>query len=320
MRILFLLWIIPAAIWAQAQVPVIVDTDAGADDLIALLWLMRQPAIRIEAVTIGQGLAHPMEGAQSVLRLLEAGGLTGVPVYVGADRPVQGNGAFPAEWRASSDRLLRDEFPVAKRKPETRGAAEFLAERLMDMRRPVRVLALGPLTNLGQAIALEPRTGPGLRELIWMGGALETAGNVPEAPTAEWNAWVDPEAAERVLRGEWRVRIVPLDATNRVMIGPAMLQFFEEEAREWASTVVLRLLRTEAEAIRAGRYFAWDVLAAMTLTEPRLTTQRMMALAVRKRPRERGRLVRVEGARPNAMIAVSADAVQFQRLFKELTP
>lgn len=318
MRFLFLLSLLPVAVLAQA--PVIVDTDAGADDLIALLWLMRQPGIRIEAVTVAQGLAHPAEGALSVLRVLEAGGLTGVPVYVGADRPVQGTGAFPAEWRTASDKLLRDEFPAPKRKPEVKGAAEFLAERLMDMRRPVRVLALGPLTNLGQAIALEPRTGPGLRELVWMGGALEVAGNVPAAPTAEWNAWVDPEAAERVLRGEWRVRIVPLDATNRVPIGPAMLQFFEEQAREWASTVVLRLLRSEAEAIRGGRYFAWDVLAAMTLTEPAITTQRMMALAVRKRPRERGRLVRVEGARPNAMIGVSADPALFERLFKGMLP
>lgn len=318
MRFLFLLSLLPFSVLAQA--PVIVDTDAGADDLIALLWLMRQPAIRIEAVTVVQGLAHPAEGALSVLRLLEAGGLTDVPVYVGADRPVQGNGAFPAEWRAVSDRLLRDEFPAPKRKPEAKGAAEFLAERLIDRRRPVRVLALGPLTNLGQAIAVEPRTGPGLRELVWMGGALEVAGNVPAAPTAEWNAWVDPEAAERVLRGEWRVRIVPLDATSRVPIGPAMLQYFEEQAQEWAPTVVLRLLRTEAESIRGGRYFAWDVLAAMTLTEPAITTQRMMALAVRKRPRERGRLVRVEGARPNAMIAVSADAALFERLFRGLAP
>jgi len=318
MRFLALLLGLPLT--ALGQVPVIVDTDAGADDLIALLWLMRQPDIRIEAVTIAQGLAHPAEGAESVLRLLEAGGLTAIPVYVGMDRPVQGTGSFPAAWRTASDRLLRAEFPAAKRRPESRGAAHFLAERLMDMRRPVRVLALGPLTNLGQAIALEPRTGPGLRELIWMGGALEAPGNVPEAPTAEWNAWVDPEAAERVLGGGWRVRIVPLDATSRVPIGPAVLRLFEEEAREWAATVVLRLLRLEAESIRAGRYFAWDVLAAMTLTEQKLTTQRMAALAVRKRPRQRGRLVQVAGAPPNATIAVSADPDLFLRMFGGLLP
>ena len=96
---LALLLLLPIA--AAGQAPVIVDTDAGADDLIALLWLMRQPAIRIEAVTITQGLAHPAEGAESVLRLLEAGGLTAIPVYVGGDRPVQGTGSFPAAWRTA---------------------------------------------------------------------------------------------------------------------------------------------------------------------------------------------------------------------------
>ena len=318
MRFLALLLSVPLTV--LGQVPVIVDTDAGADDLIALLWLMRQPDIKIEAVTIAQGLAHPAEGAESVLRLLEAGGLTAIPVYVGMDRPVQGTGSFPAAWRTASDRLLRDEFPAAKRRPEARGAAQFLAGRLMDPRRPVRVLALGPMTNLGQAIALEPRTGPGLRELIWMGGALDAPGNVPEAPTAEWNSWVDPEAAERVLGAGWRVRIVPLDATSRVPIGPAVLRLFEEEAREWAATVVLRLLRLETESILAGRYFAWDLLAAMTLTDRKLTTQRMAALAVRKRTRQRGRLVRVEGARPNAAIAVSADPELFLRMFRTLLP
>jgi len=322
MRILALLLILPFLSPAQppGQIPVIVDTDAGADDLIALLWLMRQPEVRIEAVTVGQGLAHPAEGAESVLRLLEAGGLTTIPVYIGMDRPVQGTGAFPADWRAGTGKLLRDEFPAARRRPETRDAAKFLADRLMDPRRPVRILALGPLTNLGHAVALEPRTGAGLQELVWMGGALDVPGNVPDAPTAEWNAWVDPEAAERVLRGEWKVRIVPLDATNRVPIGPPILQLFEEQAREWAATVVLRLLRTEAESIRQGRYYAWDVLAAMTLTDGKIASHRMAAVAVRKRPSQRGRLVRVEGTRPNATIAVAADPALFLRKFRTLLP
>jgi len=308
------------SVLALGQVPLIVDTDAGPDDLIAILWLMRQPEIKIEAVTVGTGLAHPAEGAESVLRLLEAGGLSGVPVYVGADRPVQGEGRFPDAWRTAADRLLRNELPAARRRPETRGAARFLADRLMDLRRPVRILALGPLTNLAHAVAVEPRTGQGLRELIWMGGALMVPGNVPQAPTAEWNAWVDPEAAERVLGGRWQVRVVPLDATNRVPIGPPVLQLFEDEAQDWAASIVLNLLRAEAVSIRAGQYFAWDVLAAMSLSDPKLTNQRMMAIAVRKRPNERGRLVHVEGARPNALIALSADPGRFHRMFRTLLP
>jgi purine nucleosidase len=318
MRFLSLLLLIPFA--AASQVPLIVDTDAGADDLIALLWLLRQPSLRIEAVTLVHGLAAPADGAESVLRLLEAAGRKNIPVYIGAEHPVQGQGAFPAEWRAQANQLLRDEFPPPRRRPETQPAARFLAARLFDLRRPVRLLALGPLTNFSRAIALEPRTGAAVQELVWMGGALHVPGNVPQAPTAEWNAWIDPQAAEHVLGAGWRVQVVPLDATSQVPIGPPVLRLFEEEAREWAATVVLRLLRSEAESIRAGRYFAWDVLAAMSLLEPGIVRSSMAAIAVRKRPRERGRLVPVEGARPNATIAHSADPALFLRLFRTLLP
>jgi pyrimidine-specific ribonucleoside hydrolase len=318
MRFLVRLLLLPCLSWAQ--IPLIIDTDAGADDLIALLWVMRQPEIRIEAVTIAQGLTHPAAGAESVLRVLEAGGLGAVPVYIGGDRPFRGEGAFPGEWRKAADKLLLDEFPAPKRRPESLAAGRFLARRLLDARHPVRVLALGPLTNLAEAKMLEPRTGPGLRELVWMGGAVGVAGNVPAAPSAEWNAWVDPEALEAVLASAWSIRIVPLDATSRVPIGPAVLRLFEEEAREWAATLVLRLLRSEAESIRAGRYYAWDVLAAMSLTHPVVKNGHMAALAVRKRPPERGRLVRVDGARPNATLATAADPALFLRLFRTLLP
>jgi inosine-uridine nucleoside N-ribohydrolase len=105
-----------------------------------------------------------------------------------------------------------------------------------------------------------------------------------------------------------------------VPIGPAVLQMFEDEAQEWAANAVLHLLRTETESIRAGRYYAWDVLAGMSLTEPKLITERMTALAVRKRAKERGRLVRVEGERPNSMVAVAADAKLFHRRFRGMLP
>lgn len=318
MRSAVLFLLISAFAWTQT--PVIVDTDAGSDDLIALIWLMRQPEVRIEAVTIVQGLAHPAAGAESVLRLLEAGGLTSTPVYVGSDRPFRGSSEFPSAWRTAADQLLRDEFPPARRHPEVMPASRYLARRLMDSRRPIRVLALGPLTNLAHAVALEPRTGAAVSDLTWMGGTLDAAGNVPESPQAEWNAWIDPEAAERVLNAGWIIRMVPLDATNRVPIGGQTLRLFEEEAREWTASLVLKLLRSEAESIRAGRYYAWDVLAAMSLSYPKLLSPKWVALAVRKRPNQRGRLVRVEGAKPNALAAVAADPSLFARLFRALLP
>lgn len=317
MRILSVLL---AAASMCAQVPVIVDTDAGADDLIALLWLTRQNGVKIEAVTISSGLAHPNEGAGTVLRLLEAAGLRTVPVYVGPDRPVQGTSAFPDSWRKSSDALLRDELPVPSLRPARLDAPHYLAARLLDRRKPVRILALGPLTNLGRAVALEPRTGSAVTELIWMGGALTVPGNVPQTPSAEWNVWVDPEAAERVIAMGWRIRIVPLDVTNRVPIDAPLLKLYEEQAREWGATIILRLLRAEAESIRKGKYYAWDLLAAMALVRPELLSTRPVYIAVRKRPGERGRLVRVENQPPNTAIATGVAAAEVRKLFEGMLP
>jgi inosine-uridine nucleoside N-ribohydrolase len=111
-----------------------------------------------------------------------------------------------------------------------------------------------------------------------------------------------------------------LDATSQIPIDPSYLTLFEEQAQDWAATVVLRLLRAEAETIRKGEFFAWDVLAAMSLTEPGLLRFRQVALTVRKRDSESGRLVLVNGARPNAHIAYKADAALFRRRFYELLP
>lgn len=304
----------------MAQAPLIVDTDAGADDLLALLWLTRQPSVKIEAVTVCAGLAHPEAGASTVLRLLEAAGLTNVPVYAGSERRFQGEASFPDEWRRASDRLLRDELPEARRRVEPIPAARFLAERLMDTRHPVRVLALGPLTNIAAATAIEPRTGSALSELIWMGGAVAVEGNVDAVKTAEWNSFVDPEAVERVLHLGWKTRIVPLDATNKAPITAATLKLFEEEAREWAASIALRLLRSEAESIRAGRYYAWDWLAAMAVVDASVVGTQPMALTVRRRPAERGRLVRVKDRPHNAQVGWSVDQRKFASYVRSMLP
>jgi inosine-uridine nucleoside N-ribohydrolase len=303
-----------------AQPPLIVDTDAGADDLLALLWLTRQPSVKLEAVTVCAGLAHPDAGASTVLRLLEAAGLSKVPVYAGKERRFQGDASFPDEWRKASDRLLRDELPEARRRVESIAAAPFLAERLMDTRRPVRLLALGPLTNIAAATAIEPRTGSAVTELIWMGGAVAVDGNVDAVKTAEWNSFVDPEAVERVLRLGWRTRIIPLDATNKAPITEATLRLFEEEAREWAASIALRLLRSEAESIRAGRYYAWDWLAAMATVDASVVGTQPMALTVRRRPSERGRLVRVKDRPHNAQVAWSVDQKKFASIVRSMLP
>src|SRR5256885_193467 len=142
---------------AQSTIPVIIDTDCGHDDLTAIAFLLARRDVRIEAVTIANGLAHVRAGAANVARLLTLGGRGDVPVFIGRDAPLRGHAAFPDPWREKSDALLRGlKVPAAGRTPEKQTAAGYLAGRLRDHRNPVRVLALGPLTNFGEALEREP--------------------------------------------------------------------------------------------------------------------------------------------------------------------
>ena len=290
-------------LWAQQPRRVIVDTDAGTDDLLALLFLLQRSDIQIEAITTVHGLANPAAGAETVSRLLAYCNRPKIPVFIGATRPLEGAAAFPPDWRAAAHRHHRPQ-----------PAATFLKRRLLQGP-PVDLLALGPLTNFALALRDEPRLGFAVRELTWMGGALRVPGNVPAAPDAEWNAFLDPIALERVLATGWKLRFVGLDATSQVPVTIADLERMEALRLNPATWLAVELLRTEADSIAKGQYFAWDPLAAAIFVAPSLAQFENVAIDVRKRSRQRGRLIRVPAIKPNITFATSADAARFKRLF-----
>ncbi len=109
---------------------VIIDTDAGSDDLMAIAFLLSRPDIHVEAITIVNGMAHVQAGARNVLRLLELAGRSDIPVYAGRETPLSGNVEFPAEWRHTSDNLPGVTLPDATRNIDSQNAAEYLSKRL----------------------------------------------------------------------------------------------------------------------------------------------------------------------------------------------
>lgn len=304
---------------AQVRAPelarrVIIDTDAGTDDLLALLLLLGRTDIEIEAVTVVNGLAEVQHGARTVRRLLARFGREAIPVFPGPPAPMAGHAVFPSEWRSAANRLLNNGYPDLPQAEPTRSAVSYLARRLL-VGPPVDVLALGPLTNLAFALRQEPRLGRGVRRLTWMGGAIRAPGNVPSAPHAEWNAHVDPVAVERVLSAGWNVLVVPLDATSQVPIDIGLLEQMEAMRLNRTMMLAVDLLRREAASIERGEYFAWDPLAAAVLFDPLLVVRENRCLDIRKRMPERGRLLTIPGMRPNAAVAMTADAERFRQLF-----
>jgi purine nucleosidase len=310
---------IVATLSAADLAPVVIDTDCGGDDLMAIAFLLARRDVSIEAVTIANGVAHVRPGAENVLRLLELGGHGDVPVYLGRETPLHGHAAFPEPWRKGGDTALGSH--AAQHTPQKQSAADYLAARLRERSRPVRILALGPLTNFGEALEHAP---DGLRDLevTIMGGALYAPGNLgdggyfqTENKTAEWNFYVDPVAAKAVFTSGARIRLVPLDATNQVHIDPALLKAFRSKVRTPLGEYVTAILKQHQNEIREGIYYAWDPLAAVAMIDPEVVRESPLAVDVRQTPPEEGRSAEVPGYPPNASVALSADGVAFGETF-----
>jgi len=330
---------------ADPVVHVIVDTDAGADDLMAIAFLLSRDDVRMEAITVVNGVAHVKPGAEIILRLLALAGHSEIPVYAGRERPLTGSAEFPAAWREAAGTLPGVTLPRPAGVLQSEPAAQFLAKRFADkidrMRgHKARVLALGPLTNIAEALDLAATPPKGVSEIVIMGGAIGVPGNLSDAgpppngnTTAEWNMFVDPAAAARVFGGGWNaaaststkkvrateIRLVPLDATNKVPIDSAFLARIEREARTPLARFVAQVLGTNRVLIAQRAYFAWDPLAAVAVVHPEILRTRCLAIGVAQEPREAGRTIELQGElprpAPNACVAVGADAQAFYRIF-----
>lgn len=302
---------------AEAATPIVIDTDMGSDDVMAISYLLAQRGLNIEAITVVNGLAHVAAGAANARRLIHAAGRESIPVYEGRETPLQKTDDFPRAWREPSD------APVAAITPtpaKTRERGEvWLARRLKDAAHPVRILALGPLTNV--AIALDGANPKAIEEIMIMGGAFHVPGNLGDGgfyktrnTTAEWNFFVDPEAAARVFRSGAPLRVIPLDATSKVPIQAKFLERLNREAHGSLAEIIVKVLGGSKEMIDQGHFYAWDPLAAAALIDHTVATWTPAHVAIRLKGDEAGRSV-IEQGKANAMVALNADGSRFESDF-----
>jgi len=314
--------LVTTALASAQSKPIIVDTDAGSDDIMAVSLLLAHPSVRLDAVTVVNGLAHVDAGARNMGRLLDLAGRKNVPVFAGRSTPLRGNNEFPAEWRKISD-----DFPILKlaapRPPEHKRAADYLVEHLRSAREPVQILALGPLTNLAEAYERDHSIARNIAEIVLMGGAVRVPGNLQDGgvfhtsnSTAEWNIFIDPIAARIIFRSGIPIRLIALDATNKVKISPEFLFEFAEKPHSALGAVVAGVLEADRESIDQGIFYAWDPLAAAALLKPAIVKTVPMHIVIQEDAPEEGRTTESAGA-PNTKVAVDADAASFLALFSE---
>src|SRR5262245_13756630 len=194
---------------------VLIDTDPGLDDAAALFLALASPEISAPALTHVHWNGTVADCTRNALSILEAAGRRDIPVYPGAGKPLLAAPNY-APHVHGHDALGDVGLPPPTGSPHTRHAVAAIIDRIMAHPGAYTLIALGPLTNVALALSLEPRIAGAITELIVMGGAVLTHGNVTEVATA--NFYNDPEAAAIIYQSGAPVVQVGMDVCQQVII------------------------------------------------------------------------------------------------------
>src|SRR6059036_289387 len=203
--------------------PVLIDTDPGIDDALALLLAWSSPEISVEAVTTVAGNVPVEQGMVNVFRLLALRQPTPRPVIaMGAAEPLAR--ALVTGQRYHGEDGLGDlaNWPETPKPPLEPDAVSVIIDQARRSQRLLTLVALGPLTNLALTLKADAGAVSLIGRIVAMGGAVDVPGNI--TPTAEFNMSVDPEAAHRVLAARLPLDLVPLDATRQAVLPRAGLK------------------------------------------------------------------------------------------------
>ena len=265
----------------ETPLRLLLDTDPGVDDAIAILMALGAPQAEVIGLTTVGGNVPRARATRNALALLQAAGRSDIPVARGAARPRSGRFRPSVAFHGPGGLSARLPSPATEAAPQT--AVEFLAESVESAPGRSAIVALGPLTNLSR---LEDRR-PGIlnqtASVVIMGGAVETSGNV--TPRAEFNFHSDPLAAAHVLGLGTPLTLVDLAACRQVGIGR------EQAAALSADTplgrLALRILRGWfARDAGRQRFEFYDPLAVALALDPGVATLRRVALTVSTAPGE----------------------------------
>ncbi|MGB5801859.1 MAG: nucleoside hydrolase [Mesorhizobium sp.] len=254
---------------------IIIDTDPGQDDAVAILLALSSAEIEVAGITAVAGNVPLALTEKNARKICELAGRPDIEVFAGAVRPLN-RALVTAEEVHGQTGLNGPHLPEPEMALQDRHAVDFLVETLMrEESGSITLCALGPLTNIALALIREPKIAPRIREIVLMGGGFFEGGNI--TPAAEFNIHVDPHAADIVFRSGAPIVMMPLDVTHKALttakridairglgtrIGDAvaaMLEFFERFDEEKYGTdggplhdpcVIAYLLRPE---LFAGR-------------------------------------------------------------------
>lgn len=270
----------------------VIDTDGGVDDSVALWWALAAPDVEVVAVTVTWGNTDRNAAAANVCRILHAAGRPDIPVALGASGPIGPSPLHHVAAHVHGDDGLgghAHRWPTGDVAPVAERAEELLARLAAERPAELDLVTIGPLSTVARALEATPGLVRGYRSLTVMGGSVGAGGNA--LPVAEANIAHDPEAAAAVVAADWftaeRPLLVGLDVTMQALLG-----IDDELAAAHASTTVAgRFLAGPLEAYAAfyqsvaqsspGTFPCHDLLAVMAAAaQPVITDAPLYLLAV----------------------------------------
>ncbi|GHO89745.1 nucleoside hydrolase [Dictyobacter formicarum] len=301
---------------------IILDTDPGIDDALALFLALSSPEIQLEAITTVTGNVDVEHTTYNALALLTLTGRTDIPVARGSREPLVGNRLHASHVHGEHG-VGQALLPQPNIQPVEQHAVELIIEKIMGNPGEITLVEIGPLTNLALALHREPRIAQAVREVVIMGGALLTPGNV--TPSAEFNIYADPHAAHVVLKAGWPIRMVTLDTTNRTPLTQAQAMEFAQG--ESAIKTCIRQMFAHYFDIYAPLYgqpdfHMHDPLCLASVFQPDLITWKPAYVEVELQ----GTLTAGEtvayfrgeqAATPNVLASIEVEAERFIQMFIE---
>ncbi|WP_419925879.1 nucleoside hydrolase [Candidatus Poriferisocius sp.] len=201
--------------------PVIIDTDPGQDDAIAILAALAAPELRVMGITAVAGNVPLELTARNARILVELAGRPEVPVFAGCDRPLRRD-LVTAEHVHGTTGIDGADLAEPATALQPQHAVDWMAETLLAAGdREITVCTLGPMTNVATVLQTAPEAARGIREIVCMGGGFFGGGNT--SPAAEFNVFVDPDAAQTVLHCGAPVTMLPLDVTHKALMADAWI-------------------------------------------------------------------------------------------------
>ena len=300
---------------------VLIDTDPGIDDAIALLLAIRSPEVDVRGITVVHGNVPVDAGTANTFKVLDLAGGLDIPVARGAAAPLlrPPRHAEIVHGRDGLAELIPDPEEFSLHEDYGPG---FLVHALEEANDPMTVIALGPLTNVAIALLSAPAAVERIERLVVMGGAIRVEGNV--TPSAEFNIFADPEAAAIVLRTGVPITLVPLDVTMRAVVGGDVgrrLAEGDDPVERFIGQLISHVAGIYGRYYRIDGMAMHDPLATAVAVDPSLvTTQNLHVDVETGSGLAAGRTIAdfwhipEPWGEPNADVALEIDADRFDEL------